>query len=889
MTLFGRGADQQALQLFAERADRLGGALVLTGTPGCGRTSLLDDLAERRAAAGVRVIRCTGVPGGVPSDHADMDSLIAPLYENLPALPDHLRESLSVAVGLAAGPPPSALSVGTAVTVLLRHTARLRPLLIAVDDVQHWDPASRALLGYVGRRLGNSRVGLVLTMPAAHRYDPELAGIGVHQLEPLDTGAAESMLRSTAGDLAAGVRRRVLADAAGNPLALAELPRALSDRQRAGSEALPPVLPVTTRLTTAYAPVIGDLPPAARYLLLVAALESSLDLLSLGRVGGADGSLAELTAAERAGLIRIDEAGRLRFSSPLVPLTVTAAAGAVELRRAHRALAGTLAELDPARALMHLARTAVHQDETIAGRLAEAAAQSLADGDPDQAADLWLLAAGRTPAPELRQARRHTAAAVRATALADPDGARQLIATDSEREPSTLVPAIVDVHFALREGAGLATAHDRLLATMEESAPHPVDPFHAEAVRTATLAAWRLGQNPIGAGVRPGPAGLLAHAFTAATGNDTGCLREVERVLRQIHGQHDPLIAAQASLGLAYLDRLGESRDVLRRLIDAACSGRAIGSALPVMASWCLADWPTGRWHHIDELTSEYHRLTARHDVTDFLSPLPRLAEGLLAAARGDRAAAVAAAARLSDSGKRRDDVSGLLAHHVSGFLALADGDFDLAYDHLAHLGDGAAVAHRSWAALDVIEAAWRSGHPDQARACVDALSRQPATRLSERLGWLVQAGHAVTAEPHDAGALLAAAVGAPAAQQWPLELARMHLAYGEHLGTRRDTDAARFHLSEAARIFRRLGVPAWHGRTQLSLWSASPGLQGRLPGHEVRRAAARTRPAPSKASRLASTTAETPYQSAQTTHRPPSKTFVSSARDDTPTLRKAR
>ena len=858
MALFGRDADRQVLRQFAERAARAGGALVLTGKPGCGRTSLLADLTAGRAAAGVRVIRRAGVAGGGLSDHADLDRLIGPLYESLEALPVHLRESLSIAVGLEAGPPPGALSVGTALTVLLRHAARLHPLLIAVDDLQHWDPASRALLGYVGRRLGHSRVGLVVTLPAAHRHDPELAGIPVHHLEPLDAGAAEAMVRSTGADLAAGVRRRVLADAAGNPLALAELPRALSDGQRAGREVLPSVLPVTARLTAAYAPVVGELPPGARHVLLIAALESTADLPSLGRVAGRDGSLTELTAAERAGLIRIDEAGKLRFSSPLIPLTVAAAAGAVELRRAHHALAGALADLDPARAVMHLARTVVHHDETLAARLAEAAAQSLAGGDPDRAVDLWMLAAGLTPAPEVRRSRRHAAAAVRATALADLDGARELILMDPGHGPSALVPTIIGVQVALRDGTGLAAAHERLEVTVAEPHPDPLGPFIAEAVRTVSLAAWRLGRSRSAGSSQPGPAGLLCRVFDPATGRGSGGRPEVERVLQQLHEQHDPLVAAQAALGLAYLDRLGESRDVLRRLVDGARSGRAIGSALPVIASWCLADWPTGRWTQIDELTAEYDRLAARHDAADFLSPLPRVAEGLLAAARGDHDSARTAATRLAGPDDHPGDVGRLLAHHVSGLLALGDGHFDLAYGHLAHLGDGAAVAHRSWAALDMVEAARRSGHSAQARDWVDALSRLPATRLSERLGWLVQAGRAVTAEADAAGPLFAAVVGAPAAQRWPFDLARMHLAHGEHLVARRDPHAARLSLHQAARIFGRLGAPVWLGRA-----------------HHVLRAADRT--------------PQTPGPSTPESHRPPSRTLVSSARDDTPTLRKAR
>ncbi|MCO8275505.1 ATP-binding protein [Actinoplanes sp. TRM 88003] len=821
MALFGRNADQRALRLFAERAGHDGGALVLTGEPGSGRTSLLDDLARTRTADGAWVLRGAGVPGTVPSDYADLDRLIAPLYEHLPELPSHLRESLSIAVGLAVGPAPSELSVGTALTMLLRHAARSRPLLIVVDDVQLWDQASRALLDFAGRRLDHSRVGLLVALPTTHRLDSGLAALPAHQLDPLSADASEAMLRSTAGGLADGVHRRVLADAAGCPLGLAELPWALSAEQRAGRESLPPVLPVTTRLTAGYAPMIGRLSPGPRNLLLLAALEGTGDLRPLGRAAGGTDILAELAAVEGAGLIRIEGAGRLRFSSPLVALTVVALAGAVELRRAHHAVAEALAELDPARAVRHLAQTALHPDETLARRLAEAAGHSLNGGNLDLAVDLWMRAAELTPAPETRQARRHAAAAVRVTALADPDGARELIRTDSGHSPAALVQAIIDVRTARRDDSGLADAHEQLRSALTAHHSVVADHLLAGAAATETLAAWYLGCGERAPADRSGPVDLLSGAFPQFGECDPFSSEDVDRALRQMYRTHDPVVAAQASLGLAYLDRLSESHDVLRRLVGAG-SGLAAASALPVIASWCLADWPTGRWSEIDELTSDYDRLAAQHGAVDLLSPLPHLARGLLAAARGDRAQVRAVAADLTGPARRRAGIGPLLAHHVSGLLALGDGRFEVAYHHLAHLTTGASASHRSWATLDVVEAAWHSGHHDAARAAVDALSGLPATRVSERLAWLVRAGRAVVGGP-EAGPLFAAVVGTPAAQRWPFDLARMHLAYGEHLRIHRDAGTAQFHLHQAARIFQRLGTPSWHGRAH-QLVRAKPG-----------------------------------------------------------------
>lgn len=763
MALTGRDHDHQVLRLFAQRARRRGGALVLTGDPGSGRTTLLHDLAGGQAEAGTRVLRTVSPPEGLSSEYADLDRMIAPFYEDLPVIAAPLRESLSVAVGLKAGPPPSSLSVGSAVTMLLRQAARRGPTLIVVDDAHRWDPASRAVLGFAGRRLDNSRMGLI----AAHPGGGDLAEIPAHHLGPLDADAARAILRSTAGDLAGPVSRRVLADAAGNPLALTELPKALSDQQRAGHEPLPPLLAVTSRLQQAYASAIRALPALTRHLLLIAALDGTGDLRPLIHVAGGDGGPAGLTAAEHAGLIRVDDAGRLRFAQPVIAMTVAALAGAVELRRAHHVLAEALAGLDPARTLVHVAQTAIQPDEAIAGRLADAADRRMSSGRPGEAASLWARAAGLTPVPELRRSRWHAAAALRATALADPDGAQRMIL----KEPGGgLAPAIVDVTLALRDGTGLAAAHERLLRAVRTCHAGPTRHLLAAAIRVLMRATWHLDSEHAWVLVgqlssAPGPAGPRLPAFSRA--------------------HHVELLTGQTD------DRL------------------EAGPALAVIASRCLANWPTGRWTDIDELTSEYDDIAARHDRTDFLSPLPRLAEGLAAAARGDVPRARAAAAGLSSG---HGGIGPRLAHHVYGLLALGDGDFDLAHQHLSH------VPHQSWSALDVTEAAWLSDHPDSAAACVRTLSRLAATALSERLSWIVLACRAVSAEPRDAESLFAAAVSAPEAQQRPFELARVQLAFGEHLRARREARPARFHLHQAARTFRRLGAPAWQARTQRSL-----------------------------------------------------------------------
>ncbi len=153
--------------------------------------------------------------------------------------------------------------VSNAALSVLRQAAEVRPLLLVVDDLQWLDRASADVLSFVARRLSGSRVGFL----AAARSGPDGifgAGIPTHELGPLDAAAASELLRTRFPSLAPGVRRRLLAEAGGNPLALLELPGALSGGQQCALRSLPVVLPLTDRLQALFASRVADLSPATR-------------------------------------------------------------------------------------------------------------------------------------------------------------------------------------------------------------------------------------------------------------------------------------------------------------------------------------------------------------------------------------------------------------------------------------------------------------------------------------------------------------------------------------------------------------------------------------------------------------------------------------------------
>ena len=86
------------------------------------------------------------------------------------------------------------------------------------------------------------------------------------------------LLDHSAPGAAPSVRERLLDEAAGNPLALLELPVALSDAQLEGRAPLPGALPLTARLRASFSERVDRLPEATREALLIAAAEEAGEL-----------------------------------------------------------------------------------------------------------------------------------------------------------------------------------------------------------------------------------------------------------------------------------------------------------------------------------------------------------------------------------------------------------------------------------------------------------------------------------------------------------------------------------------------------------------------------------------------------------------------------------
>jgi hypothetical protein len=152
----GRGADLAAIHRFVDAATRDGGALLITGEPGVGKTVLLDAAARYGSAAGARILRTAGAASGGHARYQALDQLLAPLSDEFGA-----GDALRVALGLAGGPAPGRLRVSHETLDLLRRTGERRPLLVLVDAGEDLDEDSARVLTFVARRLAGSRGAMI--------------------------------------------------------------------------------------------------------------------------------------------------------------------------------------------------------------------------------------------------------------------------------------------------------------------------------------------------------------------------------------------------------------------------------------------------------------------------------------------------------------------------------------------------------------------------------------------------------------------------------------------------------------------------------------------------------------------------------------------------------
>lgn len=529
--LIGRRHERQVLDgLLAGVRTGRSEVLVLRGEAGIGKSELLRYLLER--ADGCRVVRVAGVQSESELSYAGLHQLCAPLLKHVDGLPEPQRNALRTAFGLQLGDVPDRFLVGLSALSLLAGHAGDQPLLCIVDDAQWLDSVSAQTLQFVARRLVAESILLILAVrePSTREVLPGLPEL---VLRGLTERESRQLLDSVvAGPIDHRVRDRIVAETRGNPLALLELPRGLTDVELAGGFAEPDVRPLSGQIESGFVRRIGSLPEETQQLLVLAAAEPVGDVTLIRRAGerleiSVD---AAVMNAEAAGLIMFGTWARFRH--PLVRSAAYRAVGVADRRRVHQALADVIdAEVDPDRRAWHMAGAVAGPDEGVAAELERSATRARARGGIAAAAAFLERSTELTPDPARRGGRALAAARAKFQAGAF-EAARELVQT---AELSCLDEAGAAQATLLRgQVMSASKSASAGLPLLLEAAKRlqPFDPGLArQTYRDAIYAALTAGRLANGGVLDVAEAVLSAPSYADAPTREDGLLLGLSRVI----------------------------------------------------------------------------------------------------------------------------------------------------------------------------------------------------------------------------------------------------------------------------------------------------------------------------------------------------------------------
>jgi DNA-binding CsgD family transcriptional regulator len=829
--LLGRDREMAAIELLLEEArDSRSGALVLRGEPGIGKSALLEHAVER--AAGMRVLTATGVEAESELPFAGLHQLLWPVLDRVDGLPAVQRDALRAAFGLSTDGVADRFVVSVAVLALLTAVADDEPLACVVDDAHWLDRASADTLVFAVRRLHADPIAVLAATREVEgrRFAP--AGMGELVLGGLPDAAADALLGS---ELPGPLRHQLVQVTHGNPLALLELPRGLTEEQRSGRAPLLHDVPLSAEIEDAFLAQVRPLPEDTQQLLALAAADDSQEL---GTVLAAAAQLgiprSALDAAERTGLL--DTHGeRVRFRHPLVRSAVYRAATSGERRAAHTALAATLVgERDADRHAWHRAAAAVAPDEEAAAELEGTAERARARGGHAAAARALERAA------ELGAKRRGARLlAAAATALlagrvhhvkALLDRAEPLLETPLERGEAARIRLEVEIlvgspsrHYA----AAVASAREvlpldrraglRLIGLAGESAG--MGGYPDRFLDTTRLAD---GLEPPSDDDLDAVAILLLRGFQRLlTGDPQGAGPFFLQALDRAEALDEPRALMWTGGGAAFVGDRRRSLRALDRSIALARERGALGllpHALGLRGN--LAIWD-GRLPEAGADADEAVRL-AEDIGAENARALPLTTLAWLKGLRGEEEEC----RRLVEDVLEVATERGLALPAASATWAIAQVDVAtgrweealvrlLALEELRPgFGHPLLPYMTTW---DRVEAAVRLGRADVVERSIARFATWSQATAPAWTPVVLESCRALAAAPDAAEAhFLAALAHLDGAR--PLDRARVQLHYGEHLRRERRRIDARVHLRESMAAYERLGARPWIERAAREL-----------------------------------------------------------------------
>lgn len=838
--LLGRDAEIELLTSLLDGIESGGSALVLRGEPGIGKSRLLSEtvaLAEERQMS---VLAARGVQSEARLAFGGLQQLLRPVRSRATGLPDAHQAVLEAALGVGDDEPPELFRIALAVLDLFSDAATDSPLLLVAEDAHWLDEASLDVLGFVARRLESDPIVLLASVRDGSPTVFDAIDLPELRLQPLDPAAATRLVAESCDHVTAAERTRILRAAAGNPLALIELP---SIAHRLDDEQLMPgLVPLTERLERAFAARAADLPVETRLLLLVAALNDSESLSEVLQAGSlvADQPLGveALQAGADATIVELDER-TVRFRHPLMRSAVRQTASVEQRRRVHEALAETL-EAEPDRRVWHRAARIAGTREDVALELEAAGRRARRRGAISVAATA-LRRAAELSEPAQR-AKRLIAAAEVAFELGQPHLVAPLLREAEQLEPGPLErarAAWIDEMINLR-GPSPKWATE-LIAAAEQAGEAGDSDLHFALLWLVATRFWWAEPGPkarrtlVEAASRLGDANdlhvLAIQAYADPFGHAPAVLARVQQAAAEgSHNTEALLYLGPAAVAVGAFD-IGMT--LLSGATDGLRADGRLGHLTYVLAIQGIVATRLADWGVAIPAAEE-----ARSLAIELGQPLWKAGADTLvstiAGMRGDEDAAERASAeaeRIAAPTGANNIVA--LAQFGRVSAALGASRHDDAYKAAARLFDPADAAHHpamaSWIIGDLAEAALHAERVAEARACVAQIEAAAGDTPTVWITLGLRHARALLADDEQAENRFDEAMGADLGR-WPFQRARLLLAYGQWLRRQRRITQSRAPLRDARDAFDALGCAAFSDQARRELRASGESSRRRDP-----------------------------------------------------------
>jgi DNA-binding NarL/FixJ family response regulator len=853
--VIGRETETQRLLRFVDVLRTRPGAMVITGEPGIGKTTLWDRGTEAALSTGVHVVRTRCVEAEMPLALCALGDLFGDALEDVgERLPAPQRQVLVEALGLEPSRRslPDNIVLPRAAFTTLGLLSETAPVLIAIDDAQWLDPSSQRILAFALRRVGRRPIAVLATARGRLAQTDPLGLVDAYGecveelwLGPLASVALREIVRAQATvHVSRLMLKRIHAASGGNPMYALEFARSVGDPSTVGAGA---ALTLPSSLQELVRTRVRRLPEEVLPLVeIAAALDHPTPALVAEAYGDEQQAAELLDAAVSEGAIDVGVDGLVRFTHPLLASAVYEGMPPARRQRLHGRLVAVARDVEEQ--ARHLALAHDEPAAEVAVVLDEAAEHAAARGAPDAATTLVDYALRLTPpAAEANRAARTLAKAQYLVEACEHSRARavldDLLRTDVEgpsrahalklryvvSPPPNIEPATGLLEEALEHSAGDEPLRVRLLVWLAAAIGYQGDYAAAERSANEALALSELLDDVVLLSL----AASCAFAMSRLHGGPSP--PAFERVLalhqtRQLPGEPSPDVILARERSAA--GELETARALLEREVSCSTAGGAEFARAVVLLDLADVELRAGNWSSASGYVDEALEVFVDGENV-FGAAQARSARALLAALLGHvdeaRALAVNAIAFGEDVGWHE-----YVARNrwIAGFLELSLGE-----------------PHRAWAFLeglpetfermelrepghcpmlpDVAETLVVLGRLDEADVVVARLEAS-AQALNHR--WAIPAAHRARAvlqlarrEADDAHTLAEQAAVEFEAAGFVFDGGRAALVAGDalrRLGRRR---RAADSLEVAVDIFTRLGAQLWQRRAEQELRRAAP------------------------------------------------------------------